>query len=391
MDAVLPFEGFLDVLRAKGYGVSLHEYFALANLLDHWDRTNAVEFGDALAALVGRSEEEVAGIRRLFAEIYLRPAPAIPAETKPTPPVPVQRYLWIAAAVIAIAVIIVAGRVQIGRVPPVPQQPPQQQTPPPQTSAVTPLTPIELPPPPAPALPAPPRIVDRDVAIAVVATVFLMALTVCWALKTRDTTDRWMRETWAPALAALPGPFHFPLVVHGRVGRLPREDVEDAATILGRTFTPEALARQLDVRRSVRLTLRRGLMPQLVFKPRRIAETIVVFQDVCQEMQIWQPKIDAFLSDLRRQGIALERWYFVGDPRTVADRPRHAPIRFDTVVRRRPDSPLLMVSSGSGIEPVLATGDDAWLAALRDAVKRSWMTPVVDVRLWPDVFRALPL
>jgi hypothetical protein len=391
MDAVLPFEGFLDVLRAKGYGVSLHEYFALANLLNHWDRTNAEEFGDAMAALVGRNEEEVAGIRRLFAEIYLRPPQPVPTELKPPPPVPVQRYLWIAAAAVAIVLIIVAGSIQMRRVPPLPQQPPQQQTPPPQTSTATPLTPLELPPPAAPTLPAPPRVIDRGIAIAVVTIVFLMALTVFWALKTRDTTDRWVREAWASALAALPGPFHFGLVVHGRVGRLPREDVEDAATILGRTFTPEALARQLDVRRSVRLTLRRGLMPQLVFKPRRIAQTIVVFQDVCQEMQLWQPKIDAFLADLLRQGIALERWYFDGDPRTVSDAPRRAPIRFDTVARRRPDSPLLMISSGSGIESVLATGDDAWLACLRGAVKRSWMTPVADVRLWPDVFRALPL
>jgi len=388
MDVVLPFEGFLDLLRAKGYGVSLHEYFALAKLLERWDRTNAEEFGDALAALVGRSEDEVAGIRRLFAEIYLRPPLPVRVEPPPPPPVPVQRYLWIAGAAAAIVLMIAAGVV---RLRPAPTPPPPPQTPPPQTSALTPLTPLELPPPPVPALPAPPRVVDRGVASAVVAVVFLMALTVFWALKTRDTTNRWMRDTWAAALAALPGPFHFGLVVHGRAGRLPREDVEDAATILGRTYTPEALARQLDVRRSVRLTLRRGLMPQLVFKPRRIAQTILVFQDVCQEMQIWQPKIDAFLGDLIRQGIALERWYFDGDPRTASDAPRRAPVRFDTIVRRRPGAPLLMISTGSGIESALATRDEAWLTALRDAVKRSWLTPVADVRLWPDVFHALPL
>src|SRR5262245_65632792 len=106
MDAVLPFEGFLDVLRAKGYGVSLHEYFALANLLNRWDRTNPEEFGDALAALVGRSEEEVAGIRRLFAEIYLRPPQPIPTEAPPAPPGSVPRYLWIAAAAVAIVLVI---------------------------------------------------------------------------------------------------------------------------------------------------------------------------------------------------------------------------------------------------------------------------------------------
>ena len=44
---VLPFAGFLDVLRSKGYGVGLNEHFALAQLLDRWDRTHAEELADA--------------------------------------------------------------------------------------------------------------------------------------------------------------------------------------------------------------------------------------------------------------------------------------------------------------------------------------------------------
>ncbi len=36
--------------------------------------------------------------------------------------------------------------------------------------------------------------------------------------------------------------------------------------MLGRTFTPEMQARELDVRRSLYLTLRHGMMPQLVFR-----------------------------------------------------------------------------------------------------------------------------
>ena len=50
---VLPFTGFLEILRSKGYGVGLNEHVALANLLAHWDRTHAEEFGDAVAALIG--------------------------------------------------------------------------------------------------------------------------------------------------------------------------------------------------------------------------------------------------------------------------------------------------------------------------------------------------
>ena len=73
---VLPFAGFLDVLRSKGYGVGLNEHFALAQLLDRWDRTHAEELADAIAALIARNEEEAQGIRQLFVEIYLEPVAA---------------------------------------------------------------------------------------------------------------------------------------------------------------------------------------------------------------------------------------------------------------------------------------------------------------------------
>ena len=68
-------------------------YSLLASLLERWDRTHAEEFGDALAALVARNEEEVLGIRRLFVEVYLTPpAPAVvtaaPRRTF------VQRWMW---------------------------------------------------------------------------------------------------------------------------------------------------------------------------------------------------------------------------------------------------------------------------------------------------------
>src|SRR5580765_1700982 len=96
--SALPFDGFLELLRSKGYGVSLHEYNGLARLIEHWDRSNADEFGDALAALVGRSQEEVLGIRHLFDEIYLQP----PLPPRPLAAAPAQisaaRWAWSLAA-----------------------------------------------------------------------------------------------------------------------------------------------------------------------------------------------------------------------------------------------------------------------------------------------------
>ena len=76
---VVPFDAFLDLLRTKGYAIGLHEYTALAALLERWDRTHVSELGDALAALIGRGDDEVYGIRRLFIEVY---APAPPAANR---------------------------------------------------------------------------------------------------------------------------------------------------------------------------------------------------------------------------------------------------------------------------------------------------------------------
>jgi hypothetical protein len=37
-------------------------------------------------------------------------------------------------------------------------------------------------------------------------------------------------------------------------------------------------------------------------------------------MSLWREKVRAFLGDLARQGIVIERWYFEGDPRRLSDR-----------------------------------------------------------------------
>jgi len=391
MQEPLPFSGFLDVLRTKGFGVGLNDYLALARLIQHWDRAHGEEFGDALAALVGRSDEEVRAIRRLFAETYLMPPPQAVPSVDVAPGFVVERWTWVAAAMAAAIIAVLIWAVYVR--PPVAPPQPRTSTPeiPVLSTSQPAVTPVALPPPPPPALPDPPTRLERRIVAPIVGAVFLVCLAIFWALKTRQTTRKWLQETWTSALAALPGPFHFPLVLRDRPAALPRTDVEDAATILGRMFRPEAQTRELDVRRSVRLTLRRGLLPQLVFQPRRTARTILVFQDISQDMRIWRSKVDMFLGDLRRQGVSMERWYFDGDPRRVSDSPFRAGVRFDAAIRRRPESPVLVVSAGGGVESTRATGDDEWINALRAAPRKSWLTPVADVRLWPEAFGSLPI
>jgi hypothetical protein len=386
--SVLPFDAFLEVLRAKGYGVGLHEYAALANLLQHWDRTHTTEFGDAVAALVGRNDEEVRGIRRLFNEVYVPPPP--PKAVSPPTPHPLiflrRRAWWLAVA--AAVVVLVAASWNLSRRRPVAPEPPPV-VPPVVTPTATEA--VSLPPPPPPALPPPPRRVDRPIAVEVLGSGFLAVLALFWALKARDDKRVWLRQAWTYVRAALPGPYHFREVLRDQSARLPRSDVEDAATILGRVFSAVSLAREIDVPRSLRLTLRRGLMASLVFKLRRAAQPILVLQDVCQEMRLWDAKVDALLADLRRQGISLECWYFDGDLRRASERPHRPASGVERVLRGRPESPVMIISTGTGLAATLATPDDGWLRMLRDRPLKTWLTPVTDVRLWPRELDTVPL
>lgn len=392
--ATLPFDTFLELLRAKGYGVSLHEYAATATLLEHWDRTNPTELGDALAALIGRSADEVDGIRRVFRETYV-PAPALPAAREVNAPVSfsfLRQHAWAFAATAAILLGIATAVAVIRRPAITTQQTSGAVVPPvPTCNCPTAEQAVTVPPPPEPPLPAPPMRIERRPAAAAVGAGFLAALAFFWSIKVREQRRTWLRDAWSTVRASLPGPFQFDEVVRDRPARLPKSDVEDAATLLGRVFSKRGLARTLDVRATIRATLRRGQMPTLVTKPRRIAETILVVQDVGQEMRLWEGKVEGFLFDLRRQGIALERMYFDGDLSRVSERPHRRSTALESVFRARPDAPVLIVSSGTALASMAASDDQRWMRLLAGRLRKTWLTPVADLSLWPGEFNILPL
>jgi len=388
---VVPFEAFLDILKARGFGVSLHEYETTANLLQHWDGTSAPELGDALAALIGRSDDEVEGIRRLFKEVYA-PPPRLPAPVEtaaaPDPVARLRRHSWSLAAVGAAVLLILVGVTTGPR--PAPLSSPAAVVVPPVTTSNQDQA-VTVPPPPEPALPDEPMRVERRPAIVTTGAAFLGALAIFWAMKTREDRRAWLREAWSRIRASLPGPYHYTEVLRDRPVRLPKSDVEDAATMLGRVFNIKAQARALDIPRTLRTTLRRGLMPTLVSKPRRTAETLLILQDVSQEMTLWGAKVEAFLRDLRRQGVALQRMYFDGDITRLSDRPHRPAASIEAVLRARPDSPVLVVGSGTGLAATLAADDQRWLQLLERRPRKTWLTPVADLRLWRRELGALPL
>lgn len=391
MSSALPFDGFLAILRSRGYAVGVDGHLDVGALLRRWEQTTNAEFADAVAALLGRSEEEVLGIRRLFHETYT-PRPPVVSPPPPQPPVGWGRWQRIALGAAAILAVLFLLWIRLTPRPTLPSPSPSPSIQPTAAPTVGRFEPVAAPSPNPPALPVAPRRIVRRAAVGVFGGAFLLVLAGLWANKMRVARRASVRDSWSAALGALPGPYRFPLRLPTPVLRLRRIDVEDAATILGRAISVEGLGRELDVRRSLRSTVTRGLMPTLVFKPRRRIEAVLVVQDISEGMAMWHAKVEAFLGNLRRQGIPLERWYFDGDIRRVSDKPNHVPQSFDAVMRRRPGAQVLVVSDGVGLTATLAaSGNEAWLRTLRVHAKRSWLTPVSDSRLWAAELETLPI
>ena len=60
-------------------------------------------------------------------------------------------------------------------------------------------------------------------------------------------------------------------------------------------------------------------------------------------------------------------------------------------MRSRSAAPVLVISVGASLTALLDRADDRWLIALRNHSRRSWLTPLVDVRLWPSELGTLPV
>jgi hypothetical protein len=410
----LPFSDFLELLRAKGLGVGLHEHLAVGKLLTHWDSTRRDEFREAIAALVARHDGEVVAIRNLFDEFY-------PAETAaPRPVDPAQtalhqreyraiRYLrgkgvW-AAAVICLAfaftIAVTYRYYTFPDIPPAPPTPllssagPQPPLPPaddPEPRPIVLETLVQAAPDPPPAdLPTPPSRINRPLIAALSTAVLVVSLLALWGARIRAAASQWTAEAWQAALASLPGPYHAPLVLKDLVTRLPRRDVEDAATLLARAFSGVGRGKELDVQRSLKETLRTGMRPQLVFRLKRVQQTVLVIQDVSQMMHAHAGRVESFIIDLKRQGIAIERWYFDGDISVVTNRRNGPPIPLDVLAKRREDWPLMILSSGLGVAATLTLRNRTWMSAFRTFTRRVWLSPIRDPELWPAAVRRLPI
>jgi hypothetical protein len=221
----------------------------------------------------------------------------------------------------------------------------------------------------------PPERLNRPLLLAMAASALFVTFAGLWGVRIRSRATQWTFDAWQRALASLPGPYHARLVLKDLVTRVPRHDLEDAATLLARSFADASRGRQLDVQKSLRETLRSGMRPQLVYKARRVQQTILVLQDVSQLMNPHAARVEHLLADLRRLGIVLERWYFNGDVSIASHRPDGPPIPLDALAKRREDWPLMIVSSGLGLAATLTLPNRGWISALKTFTRRVWLTP----------------
>jgi hypothetical protein len=392
VSAELPFADFLDVLRTRDIAIGVDSYLRVARLLARWDRTDRASFRTAIAAVLARNSDEVTIIRTAFDEIYpideaiAEPPPAV---TAPTAPLTLKQWLylhrwWIALGTTIAILIALSIRFAIVVTP----KPTQTST-----AGVTFRLPDSVdsrrsPPRPAPPLP---RSIDWTRSVQVTALVYAIAFCGLLAHRFRRSLRSMARAGWQYALAAMPGPFNFSWSVAGRLRWFTRHDLEDIATILGRRSGEARDTRNLDVRETLRKTLRRGMFPELVFLRSRQTSPIVVIEDVAYEMRPWQLKVEELLSGLQRLGIRLERWSFDADAGRLSAAQVEASISLEALARRRPDSPLIVVSTGSGIASALDQAGRSWIGDLEFWPYRQWVNPIGNPAYWREELARLPL
>ena len=307
----------------------------MAKLLAHWDRTTRPELGDALAALVGRSDDEVDGIRRLFDEIYAPPPPlaAAAADRRRIRSPWLRRYAWSLAAVGALVMLVWP---RPSRLPAAGSDPGTARTGRPAgrhtdrtCDAVT------LPPPPRSESAAGAERVERRPAAEALGGGFLVALALFWSMKVRDDTARVAREAWSAVRARAAGSVPF------QRDRARPSGATAESRCRGRRHAARprvqqasAQARELDVPRNAAGDAAPRADADAGHASRGASLRRSWSCRTCrQEMRLWDAKVEGFLSDLRRQGVALQRMYFDGDLTRRLRSPHRPATSMDTVLR----------------------------------------------------------
>lgn len=345
-----------------------------------WPSTDVHLLRDAVASLIARDELEVAEVRAAFDEWFDEtPAPPPPPPPK-TRRVPGSRLVLAILALILTAIAVVAG-VKAWQW----MHPPAQQS----INQPTPTAPDASTPPPAPpALPPAPR-GDSPRAAAMAATIAaLVILAGAVARRTRRRRAEWKRTYLSESLCEADGPTRYEPAVKRAEPLIDRTWVEDVATIIGRGVDTEETSDHLDVEQSLRLTLRAGMRPQLAFEPPPRNAALLILHDISSEMRPWREKVDAFVAELIRQRVAIERWFFDSDPSIVWSESFGQRITLERLSAQRGHLSLLVISSDAAGR---LADEHPSMAVLRRWSYRAWLNPVANVEYWPAALGRLPI
>jgi len=387
LNDAFPFADFVWSLRNLDVPVGVHDLQSVAKLLGRWPGMDRDELRDALAALLARRPSDLPRIRKAFEEWF--PVEEPPVEPPPEPEKKRVRKIapWAAAA--ALALIAIAVAVWWPR----PTKPitttPQVTTtvePPPQKTVEVDRS---KPPAPPPLPPQPHRPAQRYPWLASVLAM-LVILAGAAELRARRGRRKAAGRAAAEELAGMRGPNRYDPVVKPAGPPLPPSWVKDAATIIGRGVEEGAASEDLDVDETLRETLRAGLRPVLVFQPPPRRAAILVLEDTAPAMRPWAAKVGFLLTELVREGIAVERWFFDSDPTLVAPERHGRRMSLERLADTRSDRALLVVSAGEALDAVLRQRRRL-TATLRRWSYRSWLNPIPNPRLWAAALRHAPM
>lgn len=438
MSAPLPFSDFLLLLRQRGYDVGIEQYKDVARLCETLGAEAARDrrlLSRGLAAVLSGCSKKASDLSRetkareieaLFFEHYALAIKDDEELTRSQPEAihkgllreglanlqaPRSRRWKLALSVVLGVVLLVGVGVFVSRKhvsPRTPVTPLQTAAPTPalQTAAPTPTLgqgtngqnsepPKPKVTPPAPTLAKPdlgPEIVRyhwlRSAAVALPAPLVVFLL--LYSFIRRRRLRSWAKEYWREVRNELGGAEEVS-IDFGKLlpPALNRGDLEDMATILGRSEDRPS-NRELDGEKTIRATLAKGTLPQLVYRRQPAARTVLLLCDVSSDMRPWTRRSEALIDGLRRRSVPLVVRYFDGQAEQVSERPHGPRQPLSQVQKLYPDAALLVLSAGVG-----ATAYDRedlsrlalWLTVCQKYRLRVWLHPVLNRRRWRQVLK----
>jgi len=403
---MFPFQALLDELAAEGIRIGVSEHLALGKLLRRYDGCSRSQFRSAVAALLGSSVDEIGKIEQAFDRLYpeREPPRPEPPRPEPLPPPPSSRRRRAISIAIAVAAVAAVAVVVIFVVPPAGSsdksgttgagasggsgqgsgrgsgrgsgsgsgQGSGQGSSQGSSRGAPPLEVCDD-------LPA--REYEETETSAVVsgagAAVALLILLISGRARGRRRLRAWRDEASRARSASVAGPRSYRIVVKGAIQRDERHAYGSLATALQHVASERVRTDELDVRRTLRDTLRAFPRIVLALRTRRVPRPVVILEDTALDMAPWRGKIESLVGGLRREGVPIVHLYFSHAVARVSPARHGARAPLASYERAHPGSPLVIISCGAMLPADVV---ESWPV-------RCWLNPVGDPDLWPEPVR----